>query len=52
VDERFERRMRRRLAYGFLKERHGEVVVVELSQEDECLGTQRTPRLGEQIRGD
>jgi hypothetical protein len=52
VDERFERRMRRRLAYGFLEERNGEVVVVELGEEDERLGAQRTSRPGEQIRGD
>src|SRR5439155_26787375 len=49
VDERLERRVRRRLAYGLLETRHGDGVVLELGEDEESLGAQRTARPGEQI---
>jgi hypothetical protein len=40
------------VAQGFLEDRDGEIVMLELGEEDERLGAQRTARPGEQIGGD
>ena len=44
VDERLERRVRRRLAERLLEKRNGEVVVLELGEDEQSLGAQRTAR--------
>ena len=50
VDARLERRLRRRLAQGLLENGNGEVVVLELGEEEEGLCAQRAAlRLGQQI---
>ena len=53
MDERLERRSRLRLTKGFLEQHHATVDTLELSEQDERLGAQRTDfRLGEQIGRD
>ena len=53
MDARLKRRLRRRLAQGFLEQRNGEVVVLELGEEEEGLGAQRAAlRLGQQLGRD
>ena len=53
VDDRLERRARRRLAQRFLEQRDGAVDALELGEQDERLGAQRADlRLGQQVGRD
>ena len=53
LDARFERRVRRRLAQRLLEDRDGQVVVLELGEDEEHFGARRTGlRLGQQLDGE